>query len=53
LKRAAPFSNDGEFLRILYLEDMLEQLGGREDDYLNYFTARMLLLLESKPLYKT
>jgi hypothetical protein len=25
-------------------------LGGREDDYLNAFTARMLLLLESRPL---
>jgi len=44
------FSNDGEFLKILYLEDMLEMLGGREDDYQNSFTARMLLLLESSPL---
>ncbi len=44
------FSNDGEFLRIIYLDDMLSHLGGRNDDYQNYFTARMLLLLESTPL---
>jgi hypothetical protein len=44
------FSNDGEFLQILYLDDMLDTLGGRSDDYANYFTARMLLLLESTPL---
>lgn len=44
------FSNDGEFLRLLYLDDMLEMLGGREDDFHNFFTARMLLLLESVPL---
>jgi predicted nucleotidyltransferase len=44
------FSNDGEFLKILYLDDMLEMLGGREDDYKNSFTARMLLLLESSAL---
>jgi predicted metal-binding transcription factor (methanogenesis marker protein 9) len=44
------FSNDGEFLRFLYLDDMLAMLGGREDDFQNFFTARMLLLLESAPL---
>lgn len=44
------FSNDGEFLHVLYVGDMLRLLGGREDDFHNYFTARMLLLLESKPL---
>lgn len=47
------FSNDGEFLKILYLDDMLEMLGGREDDFHNFFTARMLLLLESTPLVNT
>lgn len=45
------FSNDGEFLRILEKSKMLRELGGRNDDYLNYFTARMLMLLESKPVY--
>lgn len=45
-----PFSNDGEYLKILYLDDMLSMLGGPADDFHNYFTARMLLLLESTPL---
>lgn len=44
------FSNDGEFLKVLYADELLIMLGGREDDYHNYFTARMLLLLESVPL---
>lgn len=42
------FSNDGEYLDIIDKLDLLEHLGGRKDDYHNYFTARMLLLLESK-----
>ena len=29
---------------------MTGKLGGRDDDYENLFTARMLLLLESRPL---
>src|ERR1039458_8896252 len=44
------FSSDGEYLKIQYIDDMLDRLGGPEDDYLNHFTARMLLLLESQPL---
>jgi hypothetical protein len=44
------FSKGGEYLEIHYLEDMLNALGGPDDDYQNYFTARMLLLLESLPL---
>jgi len=32
------------------LSKMLAELGGREDDHRNYFTARMLLMLESHPL---
>lgn len=46
------FSNDGEFLRILESPEMKRELGGRNDDYLNYFTARMLMLLESTSVYK-
>lgn len=42
------FSNDGEYLDTIMKDDILDHLGGREDDYRNYFTARMLLLLESK-----
>ncbi|SPK01988.1 conserved protein of unknown function [Methylorubrum extorquens DM4] len=49
MKLPAP-SNDGEFLRILTLEEILKHLGGRDDDYKNHFTARMLLLLESFPI---
>ncbi len=42
------FSNDGQYLEILHMQDMIHKLGGREDDYENHFTSRMLLLLESK-----
>jgi predicted nucleotidyltransferase len=45
------FSGDGEYLTIHCLEDIIEKLGSPEDDYRNYFTARLLLLLESKPLF--
>ena len=45
------FSNDAEYLSIHYLDDIKNSLGGREDDFKNYFTARLLLLLESRPLY--
>ena len=45
------FSNDAEYLSIHYLEDIKNSLGGREDDFKNYFTARLLLLLESRPLH--
>jgi predicted nucleotidyltransferase len=46
-----PFSNDGQFLDIHYLDDIVDQLGSRNDDFSNFFTARLLLLLESAPLY--
>lgn len=46
-----PFSNDGEYLNVHYLGDLLAEMGGREDDSQNYFTARMLLLLESRPVF--
>ncbi|HJP62586.1 MAG TPA: nucleotidyltransferase domain-containing protein [Mucilaginibacter sp.] len=45
------FSGDGEFLVIHSIEDIIENLGTKHDDYNNYFTARLLLLLESKPLF--
>ncbi|MEH3154591.1 MAG: nucleotidyltransferase domain-containing protein [Gordonia paraffinivorans] len=41
------FSNDGKYLHTLESGAMLEHLGGAEDDFKNYFTMRMLLLLES------
>jgi predicted nucleotidyltransferase len=46
-----PFSGDGKYLDILYVGEMERVLGSREDDSLNAFTARMLLLLESQPVY--
>jgi hypothetical protein len=49
--RLPPPSNDGEYLKILSLEEILKHLGSPEDDHLNHFTARMLLLLESAPVY--
>lgn len=41
----------GQYLRIHYLDDIRSSLGGPQDDAQNFFTARMLLLLESLPLY--
>jgi predicted nucleotidyltransferase len=46
-----PFSGDGRYLDVHYLDRMEEVLGSAEDDSLNGFTARMLLLLESRPVY--
>lgn len=46
-----PPSNDGQFLNIIELSNILEHLGSPEDDYKNHFTARMLLLLESAAVY--
>lgn len=47
------FTDDGKYLEILYSHELLGSLGGRQDDYLNCFTARMLLLLESYPILNT
>jgi len=44
------FSNDGQYLTILHTDDIVENLGNPTDDHANYFTARMLLLLESQCL---
>jgi predicted nucleotidyltransferase len=46
-----PFSNDAQYLEIHLLNEMLDKLGGPEDDFKNFFTARMLLLLESRPIF--
>ena len=45
------FSGDGHWLDLHYLERMEEVLGSPEDDSMNAFTARMLLLLESRPVF--
>ena len=44
-------SNDGQFFHILSVNDILENLGGPQDDYMNYFTTRMLLLLKCRPVF--
>lgn len=46
-----PFSGDGRYLEVQYVGEMENVLGSPEDDSLNAFTARMLLLLESQPVY--
>lgn len=45
------FSNDGEFLKFLHIDDVIDHIGSREDDYYNALTARMLMILESTHLY--
>lgn len=44
------FSNDGEYLTIHSLAD-IKQIGSQDEDSKNYFTARMLLLLESQAIH--
>lgn len=43
-------SNNGEYWDFILLSNLLD-IGSRQEDYNNSFTARMLLILESKPLY--
>ncbi len=45
------FSNDGEFLRVYSVSDMSRVIGMTRDDHDNLFTARILLLLESRVLF--
>lgn len=45
-----PFSGDGEYLQHYTFHELTEMLGKRQDDAANTFTARLLLLLESRPL---
>lgn len=45
------FSGDGKYLAHYTTSELLKTLGHPTDDSLNTFTARLLLLLESKPLY--
>jgi predicted nucleotidyltransferase len=44
-------SKDGLYLKAHRLKDIKEHLGGPADDYNNFYTTRMLLLLESQFLY--
>jgi hypothetical protein len=44
------FSGDGKYLVHYSVQELTATLGKPEDDALNTFTARLLLLLESRPL---
>ena len=44
------FSGDGKYLTRYSVEEIVNTLGRQEDDMVNTFTARLLLLLESCPL---
>lgn len=44
------FSGDGEYLTHFAVHELVGNLGRREDDSTNTFTARLLLLLESRPI---
>lgn len=46
-------SNDGRYLKAYSLKEMLDVLGEPRDDSENLFTARMLMILESRPVYRT
>lgn len=46
-----PFTGDGEYLEVHSVARMEDVLGSPEDDSINAFTARMLLLLESRPVF--
>ena len=45
------FSGDAEYLEFHHLQQITKNLGGPRDDFENLFTARLLLLLESLPIY--
>lgn len=44
-------SNDGEYLKVHYIDEMLSMAGSPKDDEQNMFTERMLLFLESKCIF--
>jgi len=48
-----PFTGEGQYLEVHYVQRMEDVLGSPEDDSINAFTARMLLLLESRPVFAT
>jgi hypothetical protein len=47
------FSGDGRYLMHYSVQDFTKTLGTPEDDVTNTFTARLLLLLESRPLLES
>lgn len=51
--RIPDFSRDGEYLVHYTVKSLIRKLGSQQDDASNTFTARLLLLLESRPLFGT
>lgn len=47
------FSGDGEYLEHYTVQQLVRTLGSKDDDATNTFTARLLLLLESRALLGT
>lgn len=47
----AELTGYGQYLEVHELQEIRQNLGSPKDDFTNQFTARMLLLLESRPLY--
>lgn len=45
-----PFSGDGKYLHVHSASAVLDHLGSPEDDARNFFTLRLLMILESEPL---
>jgi predicted nucleotidyltransferase len=45
------FSGDGRYLKVHDVNDIVESTGDANDDSENYFTTRLLLLLESKSIW--
>jgi hypothetical protein len=45
------FSNDGVYLKVHTITNLAKKIGDQHEDSENLFTARMLLFLESAPLY--
>ncbi len=45
------FSGDGKFLKVFNYNEHAPSIGSPLDDHENWFTARMLLLLESTPIF--
>lgn len=45
-----PFSGYGKYLKVHELDDLIKATGDARDDVENYFTTRLLLLLESQPI---
>ncbi len=45
------FSGDARYLEVHAASDIMETLGSRQDDAQNHFTLRLLMMLESRPLF--